>query len=148
MISIHTLKIALQLFPPFLCASGHILFSNHAVPFGSTITTPCIRFNLKCMLYQMKNNILASVGFSQSRADTTQTYSLLLYTCISNTFFVASAEETAQASHLYYKFVSGSSLPAIQKHKRNILCKEGLKSAWREAESATVCSRQLFVANS
>lgn len=97
----------------------------------------------------MKINILASMGFSPSTADITETYSLLLYIHISNKFFVASAEETAQASHLYYKFVSGSSLPMIQKHERNILRRERLKSAWRgEAESVTVSSRQLFVANS
>lgn len=97
----------------------------------------------------MKINILDSVGFSPSTADITETYSLLLYIHISNKFFVASAEETAQASHLYYKFVSGSSLPMIQKHERNILCRERLKSAWKgEAENVTVSSRQLFVANS
>lgn len=62
--------------------------------------------------------------------------------------FVVSADKTAQASHLHYKFVSSWPLPAIQNHKRNILCKERLKSAWRrEAESVTICSRQLFVAN-
>lgn len=57
-----------------------------------------------------------------------QTYPLVLHTRISMNFFVVSAEETAQASQLYYKVVSGSSLAVIQKHERNILCKERLKS--------------------
>lgn len=96
-----------------------------------------------------ESSIRAALGFNQSRADIIQLYPLLLYSRISIKFFVAAAEGSAQASQWHYKFVSGSLLPVIQKHEKNILCKEGLKSAWRgEAEGVTVSFRHLFMANS
>lgn len=45
MISIQTPKTVLQLFISFPLASGLLLFSNGALPFGGTRTTPCPRFS-------------------------------------------------------------------------------------------------------